>query len=183
MSEIDRLLARYREQITIPWGTIKSSTERTIFVIYDRNKERQLRYRVGQFEDATLDAKKKWLLLDVTDSFTNWFSSHDCRDEYFEYPDDLPGFKQGRLEEFEGHLAKDLLARLKEQATPDHCVAVLGAGSLYGVASVSALMKRVADAVPGRLVVFFPGEKVENNYRLLGARDGWDYLATAITAD
>lgn len=185
MSEIDRLLARYKEQIAIPWGTIKSSTERTIFIIYDRNNERQLRYRVaaGAFEDATVDTTKKWLLLDVTDSFTNWFSHHDYRDEYFEFPEDLPGFKEGRLEEFEGHLAKDMLKRLKEQATPDHCVGVLGAGSLYGIASVSALMKRVADAVPGRLVIFFPGEKVENNYRLLGARDGWDYLATAITAD
>lgn len=183
MSEIDRLLARYKEQIGIPWGTIKSSTERTIFVIYDRNKERQLRYRFNSFEDATLEAKKKWLPLDVTDSFTEWFANHDYRDEYFEYPSDLPGFKEGRLEEFEGHLAKELLKRLKEQATPDHCVAVLGTGSLYGVASVSALMKRIADAVPGRLVIFFPGEKVENNYRLLGARDGWDYLATAITAD
>ncbi len=60
---------------------------------------------------------------------------------------------------------------------------LLGAGSLFGVARVSALMKRIAAAVPGRLVIFFPGEKVDNNYRLLGARDGWDYLATAITAD
>lgn len=183
MSEIDRLLARYKEQITIPWGTIKSSTERTIFVIYDRNKERQLRYRFDSFQDATVDAKKKWLPFDVTNSFTDWFAAHDSRDEYFEFPSDLPGFKDGRLEEFEGDLAQDLLARLKEHATPDHCVAVLGVGSLYGVASVSALMKRIADAVPGRLVIFFPGEKIENNYRLLGARDGWDYLATAITAD
>ena len=183
MSEIDRLIARYKEQISIPWVTIKSSAEKTIFVIYDRNKERQLRYRIGSFEDATLDTKKKWLLLDVTDSFTNWFSSHDYRDDYFEFPGDLPGYKKGKLEEFEEHLAKEMLTRLKEQATPEHCVAVLGAGSLYGIASVSDLMKRVANAVPGRLVVFFPGEKVENNYRLLGARDGWGYLATAITAE
>jgi hypothetical protein len=183
MSEIDRLLARYKEQITIPWGTIKSSTERTIFVIYDRNRERQLRYRFESFQDATVDAKKKWIPLDVTDSFSNWFAAHDYRDEYFQYPEDLPGFKDGWLEEFEGHLAHDLLARLKEKATPDHCVAVLGVGSLFGVARVSELMKRVAEAVPGRLVIFFPGEKIDNNYRLLGARDGWNYLATAITAD
>lgn len=183
MSEIDRLLARYKEQIMIPWATIRSSTERTVFVIYDRNKERQLRYRCGSFEDVTLEAGKKWLLLDVTDSFTKWFSQHDYRDEYFQYPGDLPGFKEGRLDEFEDHLVQSLCAELKDKATPAHCVAVLGVGSLYGVASVSAVMKRVASAVPGRLVIFFPGEKVDNNYRLLGARDGWDYLATAITAD
>ena len=35
----------------------------------------------------------------------------------------------------------------------------------------------------GRLLVFFPGEVEGNNYRLLDARDGWNYLATPITAD
>jgi len=37
--------------------------------------------------------------------------------------------------------------------------------------------------VPGRLLVLFPGEYVNNTYRLLDARDGWGYQATAITAD
>ena len=35
--------------------------------------------------------------------------------------------------------------------------------------------------VRGRMVVFFPGEYVDNNYRLLDARDGWNYLAVPIT--
>jgi hypothetical protein len=183
MSEIDRLLSRYADQIAIPWHTVRSDAERTLFVIYDRSKERQLRYRIKEFEDATQAAGKKWLELDVTDSFPKWFAAHDSRDEYFKYPEDLPGFQEGQLQEFEDHLAKSLISHLKERATADYVVAVIGVGSLYGVARVSALMRRVATAVPGRLVIFFPGEKVDNNYRLLGARDGWDYLATAITAD
>ena len=47
---------------------------------------------------------------------------------------------------------------------------------------VSALIERVQEFVQGRLLVFFPGEVEGNNYRLLGARDGWNYLATPITA-
>lgn len=183
MSEIDRLVARYGEHIAIPWNTARSDAERTLFVIYGRAQERQLRYRVDDFRAKTEEAGKKWLLLDVTDAFATWFAGHDYRDEYFAHPEDLPGYSEGRLQEFEDHLAADLTARLKRDATAEHVVAVLGAGSLYGVARVSALMKRIASAVPGRLVIFFPGEKVDNNYRLLGARDGWDYLATAITAD
>ena len=35
--------------------------------------------------------------------------------------------------------------------------------------------------VTGRLVVFFPGEYEQNNYRLLDARDGWSYMAVPIT--
>ena len=36
----------------------------------------------------------------------------------------------------------------------------------------------------GRLVAFFPGgyDAAHNSYRLLGAKDGWGYLATPITA-
>jgi hypothetical protein len=35
--------------------------------------------------------------------------------------------------------------------------------------------------IRGRLVIFFPGEYDSNNYRLLDARDGWNYLAVPIT--
>jgi hypothetical protein len=46
---------------------------------------------------------------------------------------------------------------------------------------VSALLNDVNDAIAGRLLVFFPGEHEGNNYRLLDARDGWNYMATPIT--
>jgi len=35
--------------------------------------------------------------------------------------------------------------------------------------------------IAGRLLVFFPGEHEGNSYRLLDARDGWNYLAIPIT--
>ena len=183
MSEVDRLLKRYADAISIPWSTAKSDVERTLFVIYDRAKERQLRFHIDDFRSQTERAGKKWLQLDVTDSLPQWFSTHPYRDEYFLYPGDQPGYAEGQLEEFEQSLVKALHARISKEATAEHAVAVLGAGSLFGFARVSDVMKRLAAAIPGRLVVFFPGEKVDNNYRLLGARDGWGYLATAITAD
>ena len=43
------------------------------------------------------------------------------------------------------------------------------------------LMEAVTDRVRGRLLVFFPGEREGSNYRLLDARDGWNYLAVPIT--
>src|SRR3712207_8252085 len=45
----------------------------------------------------------------------------------------------------------------------------------------SALLNAVNDAIAGRLLVFFPGEVENNNFRLLDARDGWDYMAVVIT--
>jgi hypothetical protein len=53
--------------------------------------------------------------------------------------------------------------------------------SLYGFVRVSELIHDVERSIRGRLVVFFPGTKNENNYRLLDARDGWNYLANGIT--
>lgn len=58
-----------------------------------------------------------------------------------------------------------------------------GCGTLFGFASVSDFVKQLAEHVPGRLLVLFPGEYINNGYRLLDARDGWGYQATAITAD
>ena len=64
----------------------------------------------------------------------------------------------------------------------DAVVAVLGAGSLFPFLKVSQVIEGLAPKVQGRLVVFFPGERDGNNYRLLEARDGWNYLATPILA-
>jgi hypothetical protein len=62
-------------------------------------------------------------------------------------------------------------------------VAVSGAASLFGLVRVSSLIDEVAGDIRGRLVVFFPGSYDEKSYfRLLDARDGWDYLAVPITA-
>jgi hypothetical protein len=52
---------------------------------------------------------------------------------------------------------------------------------LFGFTRVSLVLKEVTTDIRGRLVVFFPGEYEDNNYRLLDARDGWNYLAVPIT--
>jgi hypothetical protein len=36
--------------------------------------------------------------------------------------------------------------------------------------------------IRGRLLIFFPGPFDRGNYRLLDARDGWNYHAVPITA-
>ena len=60
-------------------------------------------------------------------------------------------------------------------------VGIYGIASLFGFVRVSELMKEIEGDVRGRVVVFFPGEHENNNYRLLDARDGWNYLAVPIT--
>jgi hypothetical protein len=60
----------------------------------------------------------------------------------------------------------------------------MGVGTLFGLARVSSVVEGIKDSIQGRLLVFFPGEHLPENhtYRLLDARDGWNYLAVHLMA-
>jgi hypothetical protein len=69
----------------------------------------------------------------------------------------------------------------RKEVTETSVVAVSGVGALFGFTRVSQILKIIESSIRGRLVVFFPGQYEQNNYRLLDARDGWNYLAVPIT--
>jgi hypothetical protein len=88
------------------------------------------------------------------------------------------------LPAFLSHLASDVREQLAGRPSPDGVIGLVGAGTLFGLGEsvkMSALLNAVNDAIGGRLLIFFPGEQDGNSYRLLDARDGWNYLATPIT--
>jgi hypothetical protein len=62
-------------------------------------------------------------------------------------------------------------------------VAICGIGSLFGLTSASSLLEKIAPQIKGRLLVFFPGQRDGSNYRMLDARDGWNYLAVPTSAN
>ncbi len=133
---------------------------------------------------VTQQAGKQWLLLDVTNAFPEWMVSQEYRDAYFESPEDLAGYQTGELTEFITDLNAKLKTRINAEAGPDTVVALLGVGTLFGLARVSSVVEGIKEAVQGRLLVFFPGEHHPENhtYRLLDARDGWNYLAVPLLA-
>ena len=110
-------------------------------------------------------------------------AAQEYRDAYFESPEDLAGYQTGELTEFVTSLTAKLKSQIAEQAGPDTVVALMGVGALFGLARVSSVVGGIKEAVPGRLLVFFPGEHHPENhtYRLLDVRDGWNYLAVPIT--
>jgi hypothetical protein len=86
------------------------------------------------------------------------------------------------LRDFVRYAASRLRAALTADGVDDDTVvAVQGVACLFGFTRVSLVLKEVVKELRGRLVVFFPGEYEDNNYRLLDARDGWNYLAVPIT--
>ena len=176
-SRIERLAGTYERHVAAPWRRTLAGAQRVVFVVYDKEMERTLRARVGEFEQATLRADHGWTLVDCTSWFADWMAGDEYRDAYFEDPSLL----ELKLEsEFRAESARRLTIALEESGEND-VLALLGVASLYGFLRVSDLIRSVEPAVRGRLVVFFPGSRNENNFRLLDARDGWNYLAQAIT--
>lgn len=183
-SKLAKLLAAYREHLTVPWQTGLAAIQRVIFAVYDKTDELRLRANAGEFELATQQAGKQWLVLDVTDAFPDWMAAQEYRDAYFESPEDLAGYQAGELTEFVADVSAKLKARIVAEAGPETVVALIGVGTLFGLARVSSLVEGVKEVVEGRLLVFFPGEYHPENhtYRLLDARDGWNYLAVPLIA-
>lgn len=172
---ISGLLKNYESHISLPWTQMVSAEERSVFVIYKPDDELKLRARVGAFELATTNHGHPWVLLDITDSFAVWLASQDYADAYFEDPEYL----SGNYEYFAQELVDKLAQQIADQSDTA-VIALLGCGTLFGIASVSDLVKALAAKISGRLVVFFPGELEGNTYRLLDAKNGWGYLATSI---
>lgn len=184
MSKVDKLLQSYRRHIALPWQSSLAAVQRVIFAVYDKSDELRVRAQTGDFQNATLEAGKRWLLLDVTDAFPRWMNSLESRDAYFEDPQDLVGYPAGEIREFTAWLVADLGEQIRRHADADTVVGILGVATLFGISRVSAVVEGIKDVVPGRMLVFFPGEHQADahQYRLLDARDGWNYLAVPLTA-
>ena len=177
MSRIDELAKRYADHIAVPWQQGLPAANRVVMLVYEKELERQLRAKLLEFEQATKTAGHGWQLVDLTTAFAEWMGAMKYREEYFERPDDI------RLKldsSFLRHVG-DLIKVQLSQASENDVVALLGAGSLFGFLRLSDVIKEVEREIQGRLVVFFPGQKDGNNYRLLDARDGWNYMAVGIT--
>jgi hypothetical protein len=179
MGRIEGLVTRYRSHIDAPWQRNLSGDQKAIFVVYPKTDERRLRARLDLFAMATTAAGHRWQILDLTDTFASWMADTNYRDVYFEEPETLAmKLRSDFLQCTAGRLREALTA---EKADQDTVVAVQGVACLFGFTRVSLVLKEVVNDIRGRLLVFFPGEYEDNNYRLLDARDGWNYLAVPIT--
>jgi len=179
MSRIDRLIQRYQHFVELPWEERLSGAQRVWFVVYDKTDERRIRARIDEFELVTTKAGHDWKMCDLTDSFPQWMAEQEYKESYFEDPEALDLL----LPDFHEHVVEQVRSVLDaDDVGPDTVVAVLGIASIFGFTRASKVVQALAGNIPGRLLVFFPGEHEDNNYRLLDARDGWNYMAVPITA-
>jgi hypothetical protein len=180
MAGIERLLVNYEKYVRLPWEQVLAGPQKVWFAVYAPTDERRLRARLGAFETATRQAGHDWLHHDLTDTFPQWMERQEYRDAYFEAPEDM----EMALEDFVQEITVALRERLNApDADPQAVFALSGLASLFGLMRASRLIEALAPQVRGRLLVFFPGHRDGANYRLLDARDGWNYLAIPITAE
>jgi hypothetical protein len=145
---------------------------------YDKGLERRVRGRLAEFRLAAEQSRKGWREFDLAPEFGAWVA----RQTWFERAAKRPSTLGTVLPDFEAHLASQLRERLNGCGQND-ILALTGVASLFGLVRASTLIAKVADAIPGRLLVTFPGTHQGGIYRLLDARDGWSYLAVPIPSD
>jgi len=177
MGKIEDLASLYERHMGVPWQRTIAGAQRVVIVVYDKELERAFRARKGEFEQRTRTTGHEWVEFDCTRCFAEWMAADEYREAYFEYPDDLALKLESEFTEYVAASLRELLRSCDKNTV----VAVTGVASLYGFTRLSDLVRAVEPDIKGRLVVFFPGTKDGNNYRLLDARDGWNYLAYSIT--
>lgn len=177
VNQISKLAANYKRHVSVPWQRTMAGAQRVMIIVYAKERERALRARIGEFEVATREAGHQWVEVDATRWFAEWMAADEYREAYFEDPELLGMKLDGEFRE----VAANRLAAALDDAGHNAVVALVGAASLYGFLRVSELIQSVEPSIRGRLAVFFPGTKNDDNYRLLDARDGWSYLAQPIT--
>jgi len=178
MNEIEKLRRAYERELTRPWSQNLAGVQKVWFARYNPQQERRLRAAIGEFAIATHDSGHGWIPCDLTTSFAQWLDTKDYRESYFENPTDI----ELPLDAFPEFVA-ELIATAAKGAGENDVVAVWGVASLFGLTRLSAVVGEFAPSIKGRLLVFFPGQRDNSNYRLLGARDGWNYHAVPIEAD
>jgi len=178
MNEIEGLINAYESFVQLPWDRALAGPQKVWFAIYDPVQERRLRLRIPEFEVTTKAVDHSWVHFDLTDIFANWMAQHEYHEAYFEQPEDM----DLALQDFTEFVSVRIIKVLTEpEVGLNTVVAISGLASLFGLTYASAIFEKVTQSIRGRLLVFFPGHHNGSNYRLLDARDGWNYLAVPIT--
>jgi hypothetical protein len=176
LATVDELLRHFERQVSLPWRD--AAPEYRVWILhYDKALERRVRGRLSEFEVVARRHGHGWRVIDLAPLWARWITAHELFAGLVELPDELPGV----LPDFSDHVAATVRHELSV-CGPTDLLAIAGAGSLLGLSRVSSLIEKVAPQIPGRLLLLFPGRYDAGVYRLLDARDGWNYRATPVPA-
>ena len=177
MSKINQLLQKYERIIQEPWPSGLSGQEKVWFLIFDPLDLRKLEFKLGEFEIATKNANREWHMISLKSKFSHWLSKHDYKDSYFDDPKYL---SDALDDDFKSYLEDFLIAELDSNNSENTLIVLSDVSAIFGFIKLSEIVNIISNKIQGRLLILFPGEFTNNQYRLMDARDGWDYLARPI---
>jgi hypothetical protein len=175
LSSIEELLSDFRRRLAVPWRDDEPPAGRIWILWYDKADERRVHGRLREFQLAAEQAGRGWRGLDLAPRFGFWAAQQP----WFERLARRPGSLSTVIPQFEEHLATTVKGEL-DACSANDILALTGVASLFGLTRVSALLDKIVGRIQGRLLVTFPGVHQGGIYRLLDARDGWNYLAVPI---
>lgn len=178
MSRVSDLVDAYKAELSLTWKDNISGGERVWMLVYPPDLERQIRHALPSMELATTQAGREWVILDVTNNFGHWLSSHRHAEAFYEEPSDLT---PSILDQFEETLV-GRIRQVLETTSANTVVTLVGIGSIFPYLRASSVIKSVDSAATGRLLVLFPGlhDPETHSFRLLDARDGFNYRARVL---
>ncbi|MBW7942163.1 MAG: DUF1788 domain-containing protein [Candidatus Kuenenia stuttgartiensis] len=178
-TRIEFLLNAFEKVLAEPWPAVLSGQERTWFLVYDPAEQRKVDLGMAEFETLTVKANKKWRSISLKQCFPAWMANHEYREDYFSHPEYIVDQLEAEFIPFAIQYVKGELSKIKQDENT--VIAIKDVSSIFGFARLSEILRNCDKDFRGRLLIFFPGEFANNHYRLLDARDGWDYLARPIT--
>lgn len=181
MSRVSDLVDAFATELGLPWKGNLSGAERVWMLPYPPELERQIRAQLPEMAQRTRDAGREWQEIDLSDELGRWLAQHEYAEAFYADPSD---FSSSIVDMF----AEELEARVRDSldaAGVDAVVALVGVASLFPFVRASALIQAVDGSVRGRLLVLFPGrhDPDSHSFRLLDARDGFNYRARVITPE
>lgn len=178
MTNAQSIINSFTTVLKEPWGTPRSGPEKVWFLVFPPSLILQMESRIQEIQNRVLETKMEWAEISVEYIFAEWITNHKYAKSYFEKPEYV---NDQIRQDFIPHLHSVLISKLTEVSTTNSIFCLHSVHSLFGWVKLSdVLSNSVTNAVKGRLLVLFPGEFSNNNYRMMGSRDGWSYLARPI---
>ena len=128
MSQIEKLARVYERHVGVAWQRTMAGAQRVMLAVYPKEKERLLRARLSEFDEATRRTGHEWTLIDATPWFAEWMGAHEYRESYFEDPELLDMNLEGEFSRGSGRPtppkpSKRLMTR-RSRCAPRHRIAV-----------------------------------------------------------
>lgn len=178
MAKVDDLIKKFEKVIKEPWGKGLSGQEKVWFLVFDPTELRRVEFRLGDFEILTNNTGRSWHQVSLHKLFTSWMAKNLYKEAYFEDPEFISDALQG---EFKQYVLNELDEALTSNNEDNTLIVLKDVSAIFGFLKLSEVINVLSNRIKGRMMVLFPGEFSNNQYRLMDARDGWDYLARPIT--